>query len=81
KVWEIADNQSDISQVDANMIVEKFKGIDIWGMAYWEWSFVPNDTRNFNLAKVTYDNSTREYGISATKYFQIMKNAYQNVYG
>jgi hypothetical protein len=81
KVWEIADNQSDISQVDANMIVEKFKGIGIWGMAYWEWSFVPNDTPNFNLAKVTYDNSTREYGVSATKYFQIMKNAYQNIYG
>ena len=37
KIWRIDANQSNISQADANMIVEKFKGIGIWGMAYWEW--------------------------------------------
>lgn len=81
KIWEIADTQSDISQVDANTIVDEFKNIGIWGMAYWEWSFILNDTPNFNLASIKYDNATGIGKILPTKYFQIVKNAYQEAYG
>ena len=35
-IWKISANLSDISQTDANMIVEKFKGLNIWGMAFWD---------------------------------------------
>jgi hypothetical protein len=81
KIWEIAATQSDISQVDANTIVDEFKNIGIWGMAFWEWSFILNDTPNFNLVSVKYDNATGAGKILPTKYFQIVKNAYQEAYG
>lgn len=81
RVWKISANLSDISQTDANMIVEKFKGLGIWGMAYWDWSFVPNDIKNFNLVNITYDKASGEGDMQPTKYFEIMKKAYQNVYG
>ena len=80
KIWQIQSNQSNISQEDANMIVEKFKGIGIWGMAYWEWSFVINETPNFNLVDIMYDKATGAGKIQPTKYFEIMTKAYQNVY-
>jgi hypothetical protein len=35
KIFEINANESDLTQSDANTIVEKFKEIGIWGMAYW----------------------------------------------
>lgn len=35
KIFEINENESDISQADANIIVQKFKQLGIWGMAYW----------------------------------------------
>jgi hypothetical protein len=81
KIWEIAATQSDISQVDANTIVDEFKNIGIWGMAFWEWSFIVSDTPNFNLASVKYDNATGAGKILPTKYFQIVENAYQEAYG
>src|SRR6185503_12265163 len=80
KIWQIEANQSNISQADANMIVEKFKGIGIWGMAYWEWSFVINETPNFNLVDIMYDKVTGAGKIQPTKYFEIMTKAYQDVY-
>ena len=80
KIWQIEANQSNISQADANMIVEKFKGIGIWGMAYWEWSFVINETPNFNLVDIMYDKATGAGKIQPTKYFEIMTKAYQDVY-
>jgi cellulase (glycosyl hydrolase family 5) len=81
KIWEIAATQSDISQVDANSIVDEFKNIGIWGMAFWEWSFIVSDTPNFNLASVKFDNATGAGKILPTKYFQIVEKAYQEAYG
>jgi hypothetical protein len=81
KIWKVDVNRSDISQAEANMIVEKLKNIGIWGMAYWDWSFVPNRAPNFNLVTVAYDNATGEGKVQATKYFQIMNNAYRHGYG
>jgi len=50
-------------------------------LAYWEWSFVPNDTPNFNLVDITYNNATGEGKLQPTKYYEIMKNAYEQFYG
>ena len=76
KIWVIDDVQSDISQADANAIVGKFRDIGIWGLAYWEWSFVPNDTPNFNLVNVTSDKVTGKETMQPTEYFKIIENAY-----
>lgn len=81
KIWKVDVNRSDISQAEANMIVDKLKNIGIWGMAYWDWSFIPNRAPNFNLVTVAYDNATGEGKVQATKYFQIMNNAYRHGYG
>ncbi|HEY7110057.1 MAG TPA: hypothetical protein VH415_11535 [Nitrososphaeraceae archaeon] len=78
KIWKIDANKSDINQVEANTIVETFEDLGVWGMAYWEWSFVPNDTPNLNLVNTTYDKSTGDAKLDPTKYFQLMKNAYIN---
>jgi hypothetical protein len=81
KIWKIDANRSDINQEEANAIVDKFKDFGIWGMAYWEWSFVPNDTPNLNLVNTIYDGTTGEARLEPTKYFQLVKNAYRNSYG
>ncbi len=81
KNFEISTNQSDISQADANTILQKFKGKALWGMAYWSWSFLSEKTPNFNLVKFAYDKTTGEGKVKLTKYFDIMKNAYLEVFG
>jgi len=81
KIWRVDMNKSDISQSEANNIVAKFKELGIWGMAYWDWSFVPNRIPNFNLVNIAYDSLTGESTIQPTKYFQIMKNSYKHAYG
>ena len=80
KIWVIDDVQSDISQADANAIVGKFRDIGIWGLAYWEWSFVPNDTPNFNLVNVTSDKVTGKETMQPTEYFKIIENAYKELF-
>jgi hypothetical protein len=79
KIFDISESASDITQSDANTIVEKFRQLGIWGLAYWGWSFVPEKIPNFNLITVKFDNSTGERNIITTKYFDIMKNAYESV--
>lgn len=78
KIWKIDANRSDINQDEADTIVETFEDLGVWGMAYWEWSFVPNNTPNLNLVNTTYDESTGDANLEPTKYFQLMKNAYIN---
>ena len=80
KIWVIDDVQSDISQADATAIVGKFRDIGIWGLAYWEWSFVPNDTPNFNLVNVTSDKVTGKETMQPTEYFRIIENAYKELF-
>jgi hypothetical protein len=77
-VWIIDETMSDINQAQANKIVNEFKRIGVWGAAFWEWSFVPNDTPNFNLANVTTDKVTGKESIYPTKYLEIVANAYKN---
>ncbi|HEX7178825.1 MAG TPA: hypothetical protein VF220_03800 [Nitrososphaeraceae archaeon] len=80
KIWSIHPNLSDISQEEADMIVKQFGKYGIWGMSYWEWSFIPSDTPNFNLIKIVKDKVKGEPIIQPTKYFEIIKNAYNNIF-
>jgi len=42
---------------------------------------MPNDTPNFNLVNVTYNNATGAGNFQPTKYYDIVKNAYEQLYG
>ena len=80
-IWTIDETLSDINQAQANKIVGKFKEIGIWGLAFWEWSFVPNDTPNFNLVNVTSNKVTGKETMQTTEYFNIIENAYKEIFG
>jgi hypothetical protein len=79
KIWSIHPNLSDISQQEADTIVKQFGAYKIWGMSYWEWSFIPSDTPNFNLIKITKDGVKGETIMQPTKYFEIIKRAYSSI--
>jgi hypothetical protein len=82
-VFQTIPELSDINQTEANFIVQKLKEIDVWGMAYWNWSFLDNRIANYNLITITTNDSASNGGgkIQTTKYFDILKNAYSNIYG
>src|ERR671936_461883 len=71
KTFTINPEISDINQTEANLIVQKFKEVKVWGMAFWIWNFKENKIPNFNLI-----NITKTGMIHTTKYFDILKNAY-----
>ncbi len=75
RVFNINPERSDISQDEANLIVETFKDIGAWGTAYWQWRLQPHQVDNYNLVNAT------DGTIGTTQYFDILKNAYQNSYG
>lgn len=76
RVFNINPEQSDISQDEANLIVQTFKDIDAWGMAYWQWRLQTHQVDNYNLVNIT-DSGV----ISTTSYFEILRNAYSAAYG
>jgi hypothetical protein len=80
KVWYIDPSLSDISQAIASGIVNNFRNIGVWGLAFWEWSFIPSNTPNFNLVNISYNNETGQGLLHPTKYYTIMKNAYEQLY-
>jgi hypothetical protein len=80
KVWYIDPSLSDISQAVASRIVNNFRNTGVWGLAFWEWSFIPSNTPNFNLVNISYNNETGQGLLHPTKYYTIMKNAYEQLY-
>jgi hypothetical protein len=74
-VFKINPLKSDISQDEVNLFIKKFKEINIWGWAYWQWNFKPNKEPNFNLITVS-DNGT----LQPTKYYQQLRNAISSIY-
>lgn len=62
--------KSNLTQVKADDLVNKFKEVGVWGMAFWNWNYVLHPAANFNLVKVTYDGH-----IKTTKYFKIVERA------
>lgn len=76
RVFSINPERSDISQEEANLIVQTFKDVGAWGMAYWQWRLQTHEVDNYNLVNAT-DSGT----IGTTQYFDILRNAYQSAYG
>ena len=68
-VWQINKENSNITQDEANLIVQMFKEIKVFGWAYWNWNFKPHGVANFNL--ITLKNGN----IQTTKYYELLKNA------
>jgi hypothetical protein len=72
-VKEINQEISDLNQTDANIMTKKFKDIDVWGWAFWNWSHIPDSSHDFNLITVTLNGD-----MATTKYFDILKQAVAN---
>ena len=71
----INETFSSINQTEANILVDAFKNLDVWGSAFWQWRVDSHQVQNFNLINVT------DGMIKTTTYFDIVKNAYQTIYG
>jgi hypothetical protein len=74
-VTYINETFSSINQTEANILVDAFKNLDVWGSAFWQWRVDSHQVQNFNLINVT------DGIIKTTTYFDIVKNAYQTIYG
>jgi hypothetical protein len=71
----INETFSSINQSEANKLVDVFKNLDVWGSAFWQWRVDSHQVQNFNLINVTNGK------IETTPYFDIVKTAYQTIYG
>ena len=69
-MFHIDPIKSDLNQLKADTLVNDFKKLGVWGMAFWNWNYVPHPTPNFNIIKVTHDGE-----IQTTKYFKIIEKA------
>ena len=72
-VKEINQEISDLNQTDADIMTKKFKDIDVWGWAFWNWSYLSDSSPDFNLITVTLNGH-----MVTTKYFDILKHAVAN---
>lgn len=68
--FRIDPAKSNLNQVKADKLVNEFKKIGVWGMAFWNWNYVSNPAPNFNLIRVSDDGH-----IQTTKYFKIVERA------
>jgi hypothetical protein len=74
-VFKLNPALSDLTEDNADKILEAFKNAGVWGTAFWKWDYRAADTASFNL--VLNNNGT----LVPTKYYDILKNAVATVYG
>jgi hypothetical protein len=74
-VFKLNPALSDLTEDNADKILQAFKNAGVWGTAYWKWDYRAADTASFNL--VLNNNGT----LVPTKYYDILKNAVATVYG
>jgi hypothetical protein len=72
-ISEINQEISDLNQTDADIMTKKFKDIGVWGWAFWNWSYLPDSSPDFNLITVALNGD-----MATTKYFDILKHAVAN---
>jgi len=72
-ISEINQEISDLNQTNADIMTKKFKDIGVWGWAFWNWSYLPDSSPDFNLITVN-----RNGDMVTTKYFDILKHAVAN---
>ena len=75
-VFQINPFGSDINQQEANLFVKTFKDLGIWGLAYWKWDYVTQQTPNFNLISIGDKGD-----IITNKYFKQLQAALESNYG
>ena len=68
------ETYSSINQTEADLLVQTFKDLNVWGSAFWQWRVDEHRVPNFNLLNVTNDQ------IETTNYFDIVTKAYNKVY-
>ena len=69
-VYKIDRQASDIDQKKADLFVQEFKQLKVWGWAFWNWNYIPHPAPNLNLILIREDGS-----IDTTKYYEILENA------
>jgi hypothetical protein len=69
-MFHIDPIKSDLNQLKADTLVNDFKKLGVWGMAFWNWNYVPHPAPNFNIINVTQKGE-----IQTTKYFKIIEKA------
>jgi hypothetical protein len=74
-VFKLNPALSDLTEDNADKILQAFKNAGVWGTAFWKWDYRAADTASFNL--VLNNNGT----LVPTKYYDILKNAVATVYG
>lgn len=63
------------SNFEQNLMIKKFKKLNVWGWAYWNWNYVSHPVPNFNLVKVKNNGH-----IQTTQYFSILKSVFDKNY-
>jgi polyhydroxyalkanoate synthesis regulator phasin len=74
-VFKINPGASDFTNSNAGKILEAFKKEGIWGTAFWKWDYRDADTASFNLV------SDEGGNLEPTKYFGILEDTIEKVYG
>jgi hypothetical protein len=74
-VFKLNPALSDLTEDNADKILDAFKKAGVWGTAFWKWDYKSADTASFNV--VLNNNGT----LVPTKYYDILKNAVATVYG
>jgi Cellulase (glycosyl hydrolase family 5) len=74
-VFRISPESSDLTQQEANLFLQDFKRLNVWGWAYWQWNYNSHRVPNFNLILVSEDGT-----LEPTKYYEQLKTAISEVY-
>jgi hypothetical protein len=71
-IFKLNPGLSELTKTNAGQILGAFKKAGVWGTAFWKWDYRDADTASFNLV-----NSN----LKPTKYFGILKDAVETIYG
>jgi Cellulase (glycosyl hydrolase family 5) len=74
-VFRISPESSDLTQQEADLFLQDFKRLNVWGWAYWQWNYNSHRVPNFNLILVSEDGT-----LEPTKYYEQLKTAISEVY-
>ena len=72
--YKIDRQASDIDQKKAELFIQEFKQLKVWGWAFWNWNYIPHPAPNLNLILIREDGS-----INTTKYYEMLKNAVSDI--
>jgi len=71
-IFKLNPGLSELTKTNAGQILGAFKKAGVWGTAFWKWDYRDADTASFNLV---------DGNLKPTKYFGILKDAVETIYG